>query len=75
MEVYANNIALSFVGNCAVSTKCTYYEFLAMLNTKGFVPTTTEYSAECATPFTPPALNVKTPYMRRWSLKNLNKNQ
>lgn len=54
VEVYYNDVAQIFDGDCAIATQCTYDEFLAMLDRKGFTHTTTHYVDECATPWSPP---------------------
>ena len=44
-----------FDGDCADAAKWSYDEFLAMLDRKGFVSTSSHYVEECATPWSPPA--------------------
>lgn len=64
VEVFYNTEPQIFLENCKDPVKCTYNEFLALLETKGFVSTTTQYSDECSTPFYPPTLSTKV-YERR----------
>lgn len=67
VEVIYNGVHQLFEEDCAVASKCTYDEFLTMIDRKGFVSTTSHYVDECATHFTPPTVSTKS-YVRRWDL-------
>jgi len=54
VEVYFNDKAYEFSTICANPTKCTYEEFLELLDDRNFVHTETRYRDECATPFVKP---------------------
>ena len=54
VEVYFNNLLYRFIGDCGTPGKCTWPEWLQLLEKKGFVSSSSGYVDECATPFTPP---------------------
>jgi len=56
VEVTYNGEPQLFVKECKNAGKCTYVEFLSMLDKKGFVDTSSRYRNECQTPWSPPTL-------------------
>ena len=48
VEAIYNGKALEFADECADAAKCTFPEFMFMLQMKGFVNTSTHYEHECA---------------------------
>lgn len=48
VETIYNGMHLEFEGDCADKIRCTYPEFMQMLQYKGFVNTNTQYEKECA---------------------------
>jgi hypothetical protein len=64
VEVRSNGVPQLFVENCADPARCSYSEFLALVDAKGYVHTTSHYEEECATPWTPPNHNKPTRFRR-----------
>ena len=55
VEAFYNGCLLSFDGQCEDTSRCTYPEFMHMMQERGFVNTSTHYDAECAEEWTPPS--------------------
>lgn len=53
VEVNYNGKDLEFADDCASPARCTYPEFMTMLQFKGFVNTSTHYEKECAKTWSP----------------------
>ena len=54
VEIYSNMERLSFEDVCYNPIRCTYDEFLTLLDSRGFIHTTSAYANECAESYTPP---------------------
>jgi len=48
VEIIYNGKHLEFDSDCADKTRCTYPEFMQLLQYKGFVNTSTQYEKECS---------------------------
>ena len=53
VEVIYNGVPLAFEDECLEPTRCTYPEFMHMIQFKGFVSTQTHYEHECAKSWSP----------------------
>lgn len=69
VEIISNNNHLIFPEVCSIPDRCTYSEFLTMLDTRNFVNTTSHYKHECATPWSPPQLLAKTQFEKSTELE------
>jgi len=54
VETYFNEELYEFASICSNPGKCSYQEFLDVLDDRNFVHTETRYQDECATPFVKP---------------------
>jgi hypothetical protein len=54
VEIYFNSKPLTFEDICKDAAKCTYSEFIDMLESRNFVSSSSHYERECAKPWSPP---------------------
>ena len=65
VEVLYNGKLLAFE-ECENWDRCTFPEFMEVLNQKGFVYTRTHYEEECARPWSPRSNSVMNLLYRHW---------
>merc|ERR1712176_1194748 len=67
VEVIYNGVPLAFEDECSEPTKCTYPEFMHMIQFKGFVNTRTHYEHECAKSWSPNSNSMQNFLYRHFS--------
>lgn len=72
VEVIYNGKALSFEGDCEDATRCSYPEFMDMIQFKGFVNTRTHYEHECAKKWSPASNSIANLLYRAWRSPSFN---